>query len=140
MELCQADGTLSSDNECKPTDWCLISQCTEHGKYVNGALQNSCKCDHGYKKAYGDKSFETCIQVNECATQGGAEACTNHGAIVCPILLRRRGALHQFGHLQFSIGCQADGTLTAPQLHWRWCWLSALLMWLSPPPSPLSQV
>eukprot|EP00928_Gymnodinium_smaydae_P036844 TRINITY_DN25697_c0_g2_i1.p1 TRINITY_DN25697_c0_g2~~TRINITY_DN25697_c0_g2_i1.p1 ORF type:complete len:4096 (+),score=634.51 TRINITY_DN25697_c0_g2_i1:84-12290(+) len=76
VKTCQADGFLSEDTTCKDIDWCLLSQCGDHGSCVDGELSYTCTCNAGYKAVAADGAFETCVQIDECDTQGGNDLCS----------------------------------------------------------------
>jgi hypothetical protein len=81
-EVCKSDGQLSSDHTCKPIDWCVISECGNDGKCVNGDLGYTCDCDAGFRASMGLQGVETCEQIDECDTLGGTLACTANGKCI----------------------------------------------------------
>ena len=81
-ETCQANGKLTKDHGCKDIDWCEISECGENGKCVDGANGYTCDCDEGFKNILTDTGLDTCVQIDECDTQGGEGKCTDNGDCV----------------------------------------------------------
>jgi len=81
-EVCQADGTVSDETQCKEIDWCSLSECTDNGACVNGMLNYTCNCKPGFKNAFTATGLDTCIQIDECVTQGGTASCSVHGKCI----------------------------------------------------------
>merc|ERR1719428_379199 len=79
-ETCEANGKLTEDNKCKDIDWCEISECGENGKCVDGDSDYTCDCNEGFKNTLTEAGLDTCVQIDECDTQGGEGKCTENGA------------------------------------------------------------
>ena len=76
---CLATGGYEFSDECRDTDWCLVTPtCGIHGACVDGHLNYTCDCESRFEAtATSDTSSgETCEEMNECDVWSGAAACS----------------------------------------------------------------
>merc|ERR1712062_328761 len=77
-ETCMASGHLSSNTTCLDIDWCEGNVCG-NGDCVDGLMNYTCNCKPGFANVPTADGLDSCVDIDECATQGGTGRCTTNG-------------------------------------------------------------
>jgi len=80
QEKCLGTAEMSRENKCKDIDFCVDNHCGKNGECHDGLVGYTCSCNVGYKVGFTQGILQTCVEINECDTEGGTDNCDGGGS------------------------------------------------------------